>query len=329
MIDLEIPPFLRQIFILAIIIVSIIGLKFSAPIVGPVLLSVFFSILIYPFLIWLKNKGMSYNLALTITIMGALALGIITLIFLFYTLNQLISQLPSLSIDSASLLAEPANELIRTIISTIDLSNIGNIVANGFFVLFATIFLIYELPALKYRLTEGLGADNPFLNHLLNLTSLFIKYFIIRIKVNLFMAIGATIFLIILDINFALLWGILTFALGFIPYLGLILATIPPMLIAWSQYGIQGALGVIILFVIINTIAENYILPRQAGKELQLSIYVVFISLFIWGWILGSVGILLAIPLTIIAVKYLESFDETHWVALLMKREDSKLKKRK
>ena len=329
MIDIEIPPFLRQIFILAVIIVSIIGLKFSAPIVGPILLSVFFSILIYPFLIWLKNKGMSYNLALTITIMGALALGIITLIFLFYTLNQLVSQLPALSIDSASLLAEPANELIRTIISTIDLSNITNIIANGFFVLFATIFLIYELPALKSRLIKGLGADNPFLNHLLNLTSLFIKYFIIRIKVNLFMAIGATIFLIILDINFALLWGILTFALGFIPYLGLILATIPPMLIAWSQYGIQGALGVIILFVIINTIAENYILPRQAGKELQLSIYVVFISLFIWGWILGSVGILLAIPLTIIAVKYLESFDETRWIALLMKREDSKLKKRK
>lgn len=326
MIDLEIPPFLRQILILAIIIVSIVGLKFTAPIVGPLLLSVFFSILIYPFLIWLKKKGLSYNLALIITIIGALTLGILTLIFLFYTLNQLVSQLPEISIDTNTLLAGPANELIRTILTTIDLSNVANIIANGFFVLFATIFLIFELPAIRSKLIKALGADDPFVTRMFNLTRLFIKYFVIRIKVNLFMAIGASAILILFGIDFAILWGILAFALGFIPYLGLVLATIPPMLIAWSQYGIQGALGVVVLFVIINTVAENYILPRQAGKGLQLSVYVVFVSLFIWGWILGSVGILLAIPLTIVTIKYLESFDETRWLALIMKSEDSNVK---
>lgn len=78
-----------------------------------------------------------------------------------------------------------------------------------------------------------------------------------------------------------------------------------------------------------NTLAENYILPRQAGKGLQLSVYVVFVSLFFWGWILGSVGVFLAIPLTIIVIKYLESFDETRWVALLMKSGDSEVKEKK
>lgn len=329
MIDLEIPPFLRHIFILAVIIISIVGLKFIAPIIGPILLSIFLSILIYPFLIWLKKRGLTYKLSLVITIIGAFILGGVILIFLFYTLNQLVTQIPEFSIKSSSLFAQPANELIKTILSTIDLSNITNIIANGFFVLFSTLFLIYEMPALKSRLINGLGADNPFLNHMLNLTSLFIKYFLIRVKVNLFMAIGASGVLILFGIDFALLWGLLAFVLGFIPYLGLILATIPPMIVAWSKYGIQGALGVVILFVIVNTVAENYILPRQAGKGLQLSIYVVFVSLFFWGWILGSVGVFLAIPLTIIAIKYLESFDETRWIALLMKSVDSEVKKKK
>lgn len=239
MIDLEIPPFLRQIFILAIIIISIVGLKFSAPIVGPILLSMFLSILIYPFLIWLKKRGLSYNLSLVITIIGALALGGLILIFLFYTLNQLVTQIPEFSINSSTLFAQPANELIKTILSNIDLSNITNIIANGFFVLFSTLFLIYEMPALKSRLINGLGTDNPFLNHMLNLTRLFIKYFLIRVKVNLFMAIGASVVLILFGIDFALLWGLLAFILGFIPYLGLILATVPPMIVAWSKYGIQ------------------------------------------------------------------------------------------
>jgi AI-2 transport protein TqsA len=109
MIDLEIPSFLRHIFILAVIIVSIVGLKFSAPIIGPIILSIFLSILIYPFLIWLKKRGLSYNLSLVITIIGAFALGGLILIFLFYTLNELVTQIPELSINSSTLFAQLPN----------------------------------------------------------------------------------------------------------------------------------------------------------------------------------------------------------------------------
>ena len=92
---------------------------------------------------------------------------------------------------------------------------------------FAVIFLVYEIPQIKKRLINGLGADNPTLKKSFALVSDFIKYFIIRVKINFIYGIGVAGILLIFDINFALLWGLLTFFLGFIPYLGIIFAAIP------------------------------------------------------------------------------------------------------
>ena len=55
--------------------------------------------------------------------------------------------------------------------------------------------------------------------------------------------------------------------------------------------------------------------PRMAGKGLNMSVYVVFVSLFVWGWILGPVGFFLGVPLTLIIIRYLENFDETRWLS--------------
>ena len=200
----------------------------------------------------------------------------------------------------------------------------------GLFIIFAVIFLVFELPQIKNRLIKGLGADNPTLNKAFALVSTFIKYFIIRVKVNLIYGIGVAGVLFVFDINFAILWGLLTFILGFIPYLGIMIAAIPPILVAWGKYGIQAAIIMGIFFVIINTIVESYIFPRLTGKGLQMSIYVVFAALFVWGWILGPVGFFIGIPLTLIIIRYLENFDETRWLALLMTSgEEEDIKKKK
>ena len=85
-----------------------------------------------------------------------------------------------------------------------------------------------------------------------------------------------------------------------------------------------------LFFVIINTIAESYIFPRLTGKGLQMSVYVVFVSLFVWGWILGPTGFFIGVPLTLIIIRYLENYDETRWLASMMssgEEEDTKKKK--
>jgi len=316
--EFKIPAYFRQIIIIAVIFVAIIGLKYTAPILGLIMLSMFLSILIYPFLMWLKRRGLSYNQSVIVTLIGAFALGAAVIGFLVVSLAQLIKVLPSLSINSSGFLAQYGNQIIEFLVSHIPETDSAGLIYSGTFILFGVIFLVYEIPQIKDRLVNSLGADNPTLNEAFSLIAANIKYFIIRAEVNLFYGIGVSAILFVFDINFAVLWGLLTFVLGFIPYIGIILAAIPPVLVAWAKYGIQGAILMALFFIIINTIAESYIFPRLTGKGLQMSVYVVFVSVFVWGWILGPIGAFLGVPLTLIIIKYLEHFNETRWMALLM-----------
>ncbi len=319
MIELKRSSFFSQTVILTVIIVVLAGLKFIAPIIGPIFLSIFFAVIITPFLRWLTGKGLSYRISFIITLIGITALGLILIVFLFFTLTQLQAQTSSYVINVNTEYNEIANTLIRNLATNIDLLNVANIFTDGIFILLATLFLIYELPKLKSRIMGGLEYDRDFLGRIFETANAFSDYFVIRLKLNIFTGAGIAIILLLLGIDFSLFWGVLTVALSFIPYIGLLLAAIPPMLIAWVEYGVYGAVFVLIIFVIINTIAENIIFPRQAGKGLQLSIYVVFVSVFFWGWIFGGIGVFMAVPLTLILIQYLEYFEETRWLAYILK----------
>lgn len=327
--DFKIPPFLRQIVIIAVIFIAVIGIKVTSPILSLILLSMFIAIIIYPFLIWLKGKGLSYNLSVSITLTGIALLGAGIIAFLVVALAQLIKIIPTLTINSSGFLAQYGNDIIQFLIAHIPETNSGGLIAAGTFIVFAVIFLVFELPQIKTRLDNGLGADNPTLNKTYALIDDFVEYFVIRAKVNLFYGIGVSAILVVFDINLALLWGLLTFFLGFIPYIGIVIAAIPAVFIAWVQYGIQGAILMALLFIIINTIAESIIFPKLTGKGLQMSVYVVFVSLFVWGWILGPIGFFIGVPMTLVIIKYLENFEETRWMALLMGSGESEKEKTK
>lgn len=318
----KIPPFLRQIIVIAVIFVALLGMKYTSEILGPILIAIFLSIIIYPVLMWLKKKGLSYNQSVAVTLVGILALGAAILGFLVISLGQLVKEIPNMTISSSGILAQYGNDIIKFIVTNIPIENITGLITIGTFLIFAVMFLVYELPLIKERLVKGLGADSPSLNKIFYIIEANINYFIIRAKVNLIYGLGVSAILFIFDINFAVLWGLLTFALGFIPYLGIIIAAIPPVLVAWAKYGIGGAIVMGVFFIIINTIAESYIFPKLTGKGLQMSAFVVFVSLFVWGWVLGPTGFLIGVPLTIIVIKYLQNYEETRWLALLMTSEE-------
>ena len=132
---------------------------------------------------------------------------------------------------------------------------------------------------------------------------------------NLITGAGISLFLLLLGVDFALLWGVLTFFLSFIPYIGIVVATIPAVLLAWAEYGPAWAILVIIGVMIANGVAENVVAPKLIGKGLSISPLVVFLSFFFWSWVLGPLGMFLSMPLTVIVLLVLESFDETRWLA--------------
>ena len=120
----------------------------------------------------------------------------------------------------------------------------------------------------------------------------------------------------LIGVDYHVLWGLLAFLLNFIPTFGSILAAVPPVLLAIVQLGFGEALMTAALYVAVNVIVGSILEPRFMGKGLDLSSLVVFLSLVFWGWILGPVGMLLSVPLTIMLKIALESSPDTHWAAV-------------
>ena len=126
------------------------------------------------------------------------------------------------------------------------------------------------------------------------------------------------VWLWILGVDYFVLWGMLAFLLNFVPTLGSIIAAIPAVLLAVVQLGVGDAVLVGVGFLAVNLGVGNILEPRVMGRGLDLSTLVVFLSLVFWGWVLGPVGMLLSIPLTITVKIALESVDETRWIGVLL-----------
>jgi predicted PurR-regulated permease PerM len=137
--------------------------------------------------------------------------------------------------------------------------------------------------------------------------------------INLLVGLGDAIFLLILGVDYAVLWGLLAWFMGYIPSIGFIIALIPPVLMAYAQYGLQTALIVLIGFVLINGGVQNFIQPKIMGQRLKISPVVVFVGLFIWGYLLGGIGAILAVPMTLMVLIIMENFEGTRPIAILMR----------
>lgn len=138
-----------------------------------------------------------------------------------------------------------------------------------------------------------------------------------------------TLFLLVLGVDFAILWGVLSFAFSYLPGIGFLLALVPPTVLALVQLGPGYALAVAAGFIVINFVMDNVIKPRFVGASLDLSPAVVLLSLLLWGWVMGLTGALLAVPLTMAVKTLLELYPGTKWIAVLMSDLDPQREARK
>ena len=106
--------------------------------------------------------------------------------------------------------------------------------------------------------------------------------------------------------------------LSFVPYIGLVLAVAPAVLLALAEFGVERALFVVAGVTVINILAENVLSPMLMSRRLSISPTVVFVSFIFWAWLLGGPGAFLAVPITLFVVVMLDSFPETRWLANLM-----------
>jgi predicted PurR-regulated permease PerM len=159
----------------------------------------------------------------------------------------------------------------------------------------------------------------PIIGRVTALTEDVRKYMTILTGINFLVGLGDTIFLLFLGVDYALLWGLLAWFMGYIPSIGFIIALIPPVLMAYAQYGLQTALIVLVGYILINGGVQNFIQPKIMGQGLRISPVVVFVGLFVWGYLLGGIGAILAVPMTMLVLIIMENFEGTRPIAVLMR----------
>jgi predicted PurR-regulated permease PerM len=166
---------------------------------------------------------------------------------------------------------------------------------------------------------ESFEASAGFMESFRTFTSDVSQYVTVTTVINFLVGLGDAVFLMILGVDFALLWGVLAWFLGYIPTVGFWLALIPPTLLAWAEHGTSTALIVFLGFVLINGSVQNFLQPKMMGDNLNISPIIVFLSLFIWGWLLGALGAILAVPMTLLVLVILERFESTRGFVLLIR----------
>ncbi|RME29175.1 MAG: AI-2E family transporter, partial [Deltaproteobacteria bacterium] len=126
-------------------------------------------------------------------------------------------------------------------------------------------------------------------------------------------------------LDYAVLWGLIAFVLNFVPAIGSIVAAVAPVTLALVLYSPGHAVAVAAGYLAVNVSIGNFIEPRIMGRRLGLSPFVVILSLFFWGYVWGPGGMLVGVPLTVIAKLLLETSPQTRWIAVLLGDADDAL----
>jgi AI-2 transport protein TqsA len=317
----------------AAIVIILFGIRGSASIINPILLAAVITITVLPIPSRLTKRGMPGWLALVLTIlMVVLILGLV-IATVFFSITKLTTELPtymaSASQQASADLSSTTDSETSTQVEqvTLSISPVAqSMLASALdllvqFGLALAIFFFMISAALSLPAPSRLGLDPnmPVISRVTALTEDVRKYMTVLTGVNFLVGMGDTIFLLFMGVDYAVLWGLLAWFMGYIPSIGFIIALIPPVLMAYAQYGLQSALVVLIAYVLINGGIQNFYQPKVMGDRLRISPVIVFIGLFVWGYLLGGIGAILAVPMTLMVLIIMENFEGTRPLAILMR----------
>lgn len=313
------------------------GMKVASSILVPFLLAGFIAILTAPILLFLQRKKIPRGVAVLLVVLLLIVFGGSLSTLLGTSIKGFSSRIPFYTeriYEQSNLLISLAGNLgVEIPQSTIEeyfdpgtaikiigntLTGLKSVLTNTFLIILTVIFILMEASGIPIKVKKAFNKSDEGLKPVRSFFTSFNHY--LAIKTGTSMVTGFLIFLWLtfFGIDFPVLWGLLAFMLNFVPNVGSILAAIPAVLLAIIQLGFMKA-GIIALgYLAVNVTLGSILEPRLLGKGLGLSPLIVFLSLVFWGWVLGPVGMLLSVPLTMIAKIALENNEGTKWISILM-----------
>ncbi|MFT6254581.1 MAG: putative PurR-regulated permease PerM [Granulosicoccus sp.] len=330
-------PISRFLLVTAAFIIVVAGMRAAESLLIPFFLSLFIAIICSPLLVFLKRFRIPTGIAILLIVIMMVVVGFFIGAIVGSSVNSFTANIPEyqerLALLSSGLQAwlsgwgitidpqlwrEMVNPSAALTMAGNTLTSFGNIMTDGFLILLTVIFILTEEINFTDKFRHASGKSEKTLEALGRFTQSLNKYMAIKTLVSLATAVLVMIALAIIGVDYPILWGLLAFLLNFIPTFGSILAAVPPVLLAVVQLGVGEAFIVAIFYVAVNVIVGSVLEPRFMGKGLDLSSLVVFLSLVFWGWILGPVGMLLSVPLTIMVKIALENSEDTRWIGVML-----------
>ena len=329
----------KSILTISGIIIIFAGLKIADKIVVPFFLSMFIAILAFPLLNFFQSKKINNPLSVSLVLITIITASLSIAALIGTSLNSFRKSLPEYKekiyyeIDKISIIAEKyglhidsnflydyvdPTFIMQSVANTI--SAFGNVLTNYFLILFIVMFTLLEAAGFSNKLKLAFKNSSNSITNFHIFSENMNKYISIKTIVSIITGFLIYICLSFIGLDHAIMWALIAFFLNYIPNIGSIIASIPAIIIALIQFNIYYALLVALVYLIINIVMGSIVEPKYLGKELGLSTLIIFLSLIFWGWLLGPVGMLLSVPLTMIMKIALESNDDTRWISILLGR---------
>ena len=312
-------------------------MKYAADLLAPFLISISFAIVLAPLLSYLQTKRIPKTFSLiTLIILSAVPIIVISG-YIGTEVHDFASNIQTLKAQFEETLGKAIHSLQNIgitlnqedIKAIIDKSNISGIIknlasqtstqfSNIFLILFTVAFMLMESQFMHLKLEKILSKSKINLEDGMLIITKINTYFLIKVKTSLVTALWVFAVLWFYDVPYFYMWSTLAFFLNFIPVVGSIFAAVPAILFAMMDQGMMTALWVTLWYVTINMVIGNILEPRIMGKGLGLSALVIFLSMTLWGWVLGPTGMILSVPLTMAMQFLFAQYKETEWIALIL-----------
>lgn len=329
----------NPLWIAALVVIVVAGLKLASDLLVPIVLAAFLAMACMPVVGFLRRRGLPAGLAVLLTLVLVLAVVLGTTFLVVDALAEFATNAPEYQAtlegywkdalawakEKGLELAPPEarepldpRDLLRTVTGVA--GRAASALSTVVLVLLLTIFTLFEAVGLPNKLRRALGREDVDLAQGHQVLKQVYGYIAVKTVISLLTGVLFGGVLGILGVDSFVLWGFLAFVLNFIPNIGSVLSAIPPILVALVQpEGGPGlALGALLANLAVNQVIGNIVEPKITGDTLGLSAFVVFLSLLVWSWIWGPVGMLLSVPLTMVVKILLEHQASTRPIAELL-----------
>ncbi len=343
--DEAIPRGLRLLLGAAAAVVVLAGVRAIDFIVAPVFLALVLTVLVHPVSQWLRGKGLPGWASTTAMLVLVYVLILGLTVSLVVSIGRFAAILPQYQDTWTELLANGARTLdrlgvdadqLRAFRDDLDLSKIGDVVlglvgglvdilTNVVFICAAALMMTFDAGKFPANLAAvarehpGIGAAFSSFAHGTRTSLLVSTVF------GFLVAVLDTIALAFMGIPVPVLWGLLSFITNYIPNIGFVIGLIPPAILGLLEGGPGLMIAVIVVYSVINIVLQSVIQPKFVGDAVGLATTVTFVSLIFWTFVMGPLGALLAIPLTLFAKAVLVDVDpRIAWVDTLASNRDSR-----